>query len=101
MKFCPHPVTTSPFSAPSPLLLPQQIGSSVPFFYIPYTCIPLNMVLLFLTSLSVTGSRFIHIISASGKLLCSTGSSAGCSVMTWAGREAQERGDLCIRTADS
>ena len=39
---------------------------------------------------------------ASGKLLCSTGSSAGCSVMTYRGRrEAQEGGDICTHTADS
>ena len=45
---------------------------------------------------------------ASGKLLCITGSSAGCSVMEgpegWvggSGREAQDGGDICIHTADS
>ena len=43
---------------------------------------------------------------ASGKLLCSTGSSAQCSVMTggvgWkSGKEAQKGPDDCILTADS
>ena len=43
----------------------------------------------------------------SGKLLCSTGSSAQCSVMTCrggmglGGREAQGRGDTCVHIADS
>ena len=42
----------------------------------------------------------------SGKLLCGTGSSAWCSVMTWlggmgvGGKEAQEGGDICILIAD-
>ena len=39
---------------------------------------------------------------ASGKLLCNTGGSAPCSVMTWrSGREAQEEGDICVHVADS
>ena len=39
---------------------------------------------------------------ASGKLLCNTGGSASCSVMTWrSGREAQEEGDICVHVADS
>ena len=39
--------------------------------------------------------------TASGKQLCSTGSSAPSSVMTWSGgmgvgKEAQQGGDICI-----
>jgi len=44
--------------------------------------------------------------TASGKLLYNPGSSAQCPVMTrgegWGhGREAQERGDICLHRADS
>ena len=45
--------------------------------------------------------------TASGKLLCNTGSSDQWSVMTprggvgWDGREVQEGVDICILTADS
>ena len=45
--------------------------------------------------------------TASENLLCKTGSSTQCSVMTWrggmgrwGGREAQEGGDICILMAD-
>ena len=46
---------------------------------------------------------------ASGNLLCSAGSSARCSIMTYlggwdgggCGREVQEGGEICIHTADS
>ena len=46
---------------------------------------------------------------ASGDLLCSAGSSAWCSVVTWiggmgvgwSGKEVQEGGDICIHIADS
>ena len=57
-----------------PLLCPQvssksvsipslQIGSSVPFFYIPYICLNIWHLCFFfwLTSLCITGCRFIHL----------------------------------------
>lgn len=46
--------------------------------------------------------------TARGELLCSTGSSAWCSMLTWRGgggggevREPQEGGDMCIHRAES
>ena len=40
-------------------------------------------------------------IVASGHLLCSTGTSARCSVMTEGGKETQEGGGIRTLTADS
>ena len=39
-----------------------QIISSVPSFQIPYICVSMIFVFLFLTSLCIIGSRFIHLI---------------------------------------
>ena len=39
-----------------------QIGSSAPSSYIPYTCMDIRYLFSWLTSLRITGSRFIHLI---------------------------------------
>ena len=45
-----------------------QIDSSVSFFYIPYICIIIQCLLFWLTSLCITGSRFIHLTTTDTNL---------------------------------